>query len=261
MNRFQQRSSWPSGLLTGLIGWLGWIFIGPLIFGITVDIKTQLLVAIPSAIIQVLALRLLFFVLQMHRHLFVGIFWGLATAIGLYFAAVHFFPGLNEHRFYWLLIYAYVGAPVGGFLSYFYRDDHKLHEEQKNEAQVNYGRDAHWLEPFGFGVAAYLLAYLPFTDAQFALNIIITGAVSGVAAAGASHFSPDKWKRSYLLLGLLILVLGAAQGALTGLLFRHYDETLAGNYVLKGMAGGVLTYLITFLRGRRLAYKEEKGWL
>jgi hypothetical protein len=261
MNRFQQRSSWPSSLLTGLIGWIGWIFIGPLIFGINVGIKTQLLIALPAAIAQIALLRLLFFVLQLHRHLFAGIFWGLASAIALYFAAAYFFPELKGHMLYWLLIYGYAGAPVGGFLSYFYRDDHKLHEEQKNTVQVNYGRDAHWLEPFGFGVVAYIIAFLPFTDLQFALNVVITGAVSGVAAAGASHFSPDKWKRSYLLLGLLILTLGTVQGGLTGLLFRNCDEKLAGNYLLKGATGGVLTYLITFIRGRQLAYKEEKGLL
>jgi len=261
MNRFQQRSSWPSSLLTGLIGWIGWVFIGPLIFGITIDMKTQLLIAIPSALVQVAVLRLLFFVLQLQRHLLTGIFWGLASAVGLYVAAAYFLPELKEHTLYWLLIYAYIGGPVGGFLSYFYRDDHKLHAEQENKEQVSYGRDAHWLEPFGFGVLAYLLAYLPFTDLQFALNVVITGAISGVAAAGASHFSPDKWKRSYTLLVVLILGLGMVQGALTGLLFRNYDETLAGNYILKGMAGGVITYLITLLRGRQLAYKEEKGML
>lgn len=261
MNRFHQRSSWPSNLLTGLIGWIGWIFIGPLIFGITADIKTELLIAVPSAIVQVVVLRRLFFILQMHRHLLVGISWGLASAIALYFAAVCFRPELKEHMVYWLLIYAYIGAPVGGFLSYFYRDDRKLHEEQKDEKKVSYGRDAHWLEPFGFGVGAYLLAFLPFTNLQFALNVIIAGAVSGVAAAGASHFSPDKWKRYYGLLVLLVLVPGTMQGLLTGLLFRNYGDALADNYMLKGAAGGVITYLITFLRGRRLAYKEEKGLL
>ena len=261
MNRFQQRSSWPSSLLTGLLGWIGWIFIGPLIFGIPADFRMQCLLAISSAFIQVIALRLLFFPLQMHRSLFIGIVWGMLTALGLYAAAATIYPALGEERLYWILIYLYVGAPVGGFLSYFYRDDQKILIGQAGTPQVNYGRDAHWLEPFGFGIAAYLVAFHPLDSAQLLINVIITGAVSGIAAAGASHFSPDTWKRSYLLLGVLIIVIGAAQGALTGFLFRNYEPALIGNYVLKGAAGGIITYLITFLRGRHLAYREQNGLL
>lgn len=261
MLQLRQRSSWPSSLLTGLIGWIGWIFIGPLIFGITITPGIQLLIAIPSALLQVAVLRLLFRPLQMQRGIFMGILWGSVTALTLYYLATLLFPGLRAQSFYWMLIYLYTGAPVGGFLSYFYRDDHKIHQEQRGETNINYGRDAHWLEPFGFGVLSYLLVFLPFQDIQLTINVIITGTVSGIAAAGASHFSPDKWKRSYLLLALLIVTIGATQGFLTGLLFRNYDTNLVGNYPLKGVIAGVLTYLVTFLRGRQLAYKEENGLL
>ena len=261
MNRFQQRSSPPSSLLTGLIGWIGWIFIGPLIFGIPADIRMQCILALSSALIQIVVLRLLFFPLQMHRGLGIGILCGTLSAIGLYALAAIFYPALKEERLYWILIYIYTGAPVGGFLSYFYRDDHKIHTEQIGQPQISYGRDAHWLEPFGFGVLAYLIAFHPTSSPQFIINVIITGAVSGIAAAGASHFSPDGWKRSYLMLGILIIVIGLTQGALTGLLFRNYDPALVGNYIVKGAAGGVITYLITFLRGRQLAYKEQHGLL
>lgn len=261
MNSFQQRSSWPSSLLTGIIGWIGWIFIGPLIFGIDTTIAIQLPLAIGAAIIQIILLRLLFFPLQLHRHLAIGILWGLVSAAGLYYTAGNVFPELKQHTLYWLLIFLYAGAPVGGFLTYFYRDDHKIHREQQDSQKINYGRDAHWLEPFAFGVIAYLLAFLPYTQPQIILNIIITGAVSGIAAAGASHFSPDKWKHSYLLLVVLATGLGIVQGMLTGLLFRNYPEDMIGHYLQKGAMGGVLTYILTFLRGRQLAIKEEKGLL
>jgi len=261
MNSFQQRSSWPSSLFTGIIGWIGWIFIGPLIFGIDTSFTMQLTLALGAAIIQIVLLRLLFFPLRMHRHLIIGILWGIASAAGIYYTACSIFPELQQHVLYWLLIFLYAGAAVGGFLTYFYRDDNKIHTEQQHNEQINYGRDAHWLEPFAFGVIAYLLAFLPYTQPQIILNIIITGAVSGIAAAGASHFSPDKWKHSYLLLIILATGLGLAQGLLTGLLFRNYPVDMTGNYLLKGAIGGMLTYLLTFLRGRQLAIKEEKGLL
>jgi hypothetical protein len=261
MNCFKQRSSWPSSLLTGLIGWVGWIFIGPLIFGMPADFSMQCVIALAAASLQVAALRLLFFPLQMHRSLFIGILWGALSAIGLYAAAAEAYPVLKQAQLYWLLTFIYVGAPVGGFLSYFYEDDRKIHADQAGSLQANYGRDAHWLEPFGFGLVAYLAAFHPASPLQLVVNVMIAGALSGVAAAGASHFSPDKWKRSYALLGLLIVGIGSAQGALTGLLFRHYDQAIIGNYLLKGIIAGILTYLITFLRGRQLAYKEQNGLL
>ncbi|MCE3260751.1 MAG: hypothetical protein K0S12_2392 [Bacteroidetes bacterium] len=85
--------------------------------------------------------------------------------------------------------------------------------------------------------------------------------MSGVFAAGASHFSPDKWKRSFLLITMIILLVGAAQGAVSGLLFRAYHDQLPLHYLIHGALGGVLTYLVTFLRGRQLSIKEEKGEL
>jgi len=259
MNAFQQRSSWPSSLLTGLLGWIGWIFIGPLIFGIEADFYMQSILAISSAIIQIISLRILFFALRMHRGIAIGIFWGALSALGLYAVASGIYPPLATDRLYWVLIYLYIGAPIGGFLSYFYRDDLKIHASNPENDQHAYGRDAHWLEPFGFGVVAYLIAFHPFGPVQLLINVIITGAVSGIAAAGASHFSPDSWKRSYLLLGILIIVLGTAQGAVTGLLFRNCEPHSITNFIQKGIAGGIITYLITFLRGRQLAFKEENG--
>src|ERR1043165_5649506 len=192
MNPFNQRSSLPSSLLTGIIGWIGWMFIGPLIFGFSFPAKDLLLIALVSTVVQIAFLRLLFFPLQMHRHLFIGALWGTVSAIAMFYATRYFYPQMADHPVAWLLIYIYIGAPVGGFLSYFYIDDKKIFDAADGQkSDTTFGRDAHWLEPFGFGVIAYLIAFLPFQHFDLAVNVFIVGAISGVAAAGASHFSPD----------------------------------------------------------------------
>jgi hypothetical protein len=205
---------------------------------------------------------MLFFVLQMQRSILIGAFWGLATAIGLYYAARYFYPQMAEHPIALPLTYAYIGAPVGGFLSYFYIDDKKIFDAAGGQKpDISFGRDAHWMEPFGFGVLAYLIAFLPFRHFDLMINVMIVGAISGVAAAGASHFSPDGWKRSSLLIALIVIVAGGVQGLVTGLLFRAYSEQLPLSYLVHGMIGGILTYMMTFARGRQLAAKEASGEL
>lgn len=262
MNPFKQRSSLPSSLVTGLVGWIGFIYIGPLMFGFKVSADVLFLLALGSAIFQVLILRAAFFILQMQRHILIGAFWGLATVIGMYYVTAAFYSPLKENQLYWLLTYAYIGGPVGAFLSYFYRDDKKIFDANGGQKpETNFGRDAHWMEPFGFGAIAYLVAFFPFTHFDLTINVFIVGAISGVAAAGASHFSPDKWKQSPFLISLIIIGLGCVQGAVTGLLFRSYADQLFAHYLIHGMAGGVLTYLMTFIRGRQLAAKEAKGLL
>ena len=64
-------------------------------------------------------------------------------------------------------------------------------------------RDAHWLEPFAFGAAAYLVVLAPRT-LDLAVYAFLVGAIAGVFAAGASHFSPDRWKERTQ--GLILLV-------------------------------------------------------
>ena len=261
MNPFSQRSSIPSSIVTALVGWVGFMFIGPLLYGFKVPSETLFLLAVSSAIVQVLILRLAFFVLQMQRHILVGAFWGFATAIGMYYATIPFCKELEENQFFWILIYLYIGGPVGGFLSYFYIDDKKIFDRDGGKKpDTKYGRDAHWLEPFGFGVIAYLIAFFPFTHLDLTINVIIVGAISGVAAAGASHFSPDKWKNSFLIV-VIILGLGTIHGFGTGFLFRSYADELYTKFIYHGIAGGILTYAMTFLRGRQLAAKEAKGEL
>jgi len=257
MNTFSQRSSIPSSIATGLIGWIGFMFLGPLIFGFTAAPEWQFLTGLVSALVQILVLRSAFFALQMQRHILVGALWGLLTAIGMYYATAALFPEMKEHNFYWILTYVYIGAPVGGFLSYFYIDDKKIFDENGGkQPDTDFGRDAHWMEPFGFGAAAYLIAYLPFAHLDLTVNVFIVGAISGVAAAGASHFSPDKWKNSFLMIALIIIVLGGIQGFVTGLLLRGYGNAFYADHLLLGILGGILTYTMTFIRGRYLANKE-----
>jgi len=261
MNPFTQRSSIASSFTTGIVGWLGFIFIGPLIFGFKVPSQTLFQLGLISAIVQIVILRFAFFVLQMQRHILVGAFWGLLTALGIYFITAQFFyPALKEHQFYWLLIYAYIGAPVGAFLSYFYIDDKKLAaaEAATGKPHAHLDRDAHWLEPFGYGALAYLIVMFPFQHFDLTINTFIVGAMSGVFAAGASHFSPDEWKKSFLTLIAVILVVGSIQGFLFGLLFRTYADLLSTSHITLGIIAGIVTYAITFIRGRQLAAKEEK---
>jgi hypothetical protein len=259
MNPFKTRSSIPSSFLTGIIGWLGFIFIGPLIFGFKVPSEVLFSLALASALIQVVFLRFSFFLLQMFRHILVGAFWGLVSAIAIYFiTANYFYEPLKEQQISWLLIYAYIGAPVGAFLSYFYMDDKKLNSNP-GATPPHLERDAHWLEPFGYGAIAYLVSFLPFQHLDLTINTFIVGAMSGVFAAGASHFSSDAWKKSFVTLALVVLGVGTIQGFLSGLLFRAYSDQLYSNYIVHGVIGGVLTYLVTFIRGRQLAGKEESA--
>ena len=106
-----------------------------------------------------------------------------------------------------------------------------------------------------------MIAFFPFRYPDLAVNVFIVGAMSGVAAAGASHFSPDKWKQSFLKISLIILGMGTVHGLLTGLLFRGYADQLYFDKLIHGVMGGILTYMLTFIRGRQLANKEAKGEL
>jgi hypothetical protein len=260
MNPFKQRSSIPSSIVTSLVGWVGFIFVGPLIFGFPVSALHLFILGVCSALVQVAILRIGFFVFQMQRHILVGAFWGLITAVAMYYITRQFDIELKNHHLAWVLIYAYIGAPVGAFLSYFYIDDKKIFDENNSQPQnTNYGRDAHWLEPFGFGAMAYVIVFLPFAGIDVFVNVFIVGAISGVFAAGASHFSPDSWKQSYATLAIIILVVGGIQGFLTGLLLRSYSEAFYANHLILGVGSGVLTYLMTFARGRQLAGKEVRG--
>ncbi|MGC4042340.1 MAG: hypothetical protein QM758_00870 [Armatimonas sp.] len=257
-NPFVRRSSWPSSFLTGLIGWCGFLLIGALVLGTPVPPFTLFGLGAIAAILQVLVQKSLLGPLQMRRHIGVGAAWGLPIAVALFYALKPFYPFLGQPVWKWLLVFLYVGPPVGAFLSYFARDDERIHREAAAEGlPIDYGRDGHWLEPFSFGAAGYLLAFLPFQSADLAVSALMVGAMSGVFAAGASHFSPDSWKKSLLLVTLICLIVGGIQGAASGWLFRRFDGTLWAAPILVGALGGVITYALTFWRGRVLAAQEE----
>lgn len=261
MNPFKKRSSWGSAFVTGLVGWLCFSFVGILAFDIPIGSGQLIMLSVAIAVVQVLVLKSLFFLLKMQRGIAVGAIWGLLTAIGLYYLAALWMPELKEQQTYWLIIFAYIGAPVGAFLSYFYRDDQEILKASENTAEETFGRDAHWLEPFAFGALAYLIAFLPFQSLDLSIKVLLIGAIVGVFAAGSSHFSPDAWKHNMVSLFLIIIGLGTLLGCLSALLFRSYAHLLYGPVFTHGIVAGILTLAMTFLRGRQLSIKEAKGQL
>ena len=242
--------------MTGLVGWSSFSIIVPLAFGYSGAPWPVLKIAVILAILQVLILRLAFFPLRLDRGLVNGVLWGGLTGALLIWTGRKFSPLLSERPVLWLANGAYIGMAVGAFLSYFYRDDREIEEHAEGQSP-KYGRDAHWLEPFAFGALAYLLAFLP-ASPGLALYVLVVGAFSGVFAAGASHFSPDRWKNDRLML-LVIFAGGALVGMLSSLLFRQFAGEFRGRYWVLGAIAGFLTYLSTFLRGRALARQEAGG--
>ncbi len=181
-------------------------------------------------------------------------FWGGLTGVAAVIAERQAVSLLNEHSLVWEFNGLYIGSAVGLFLRYFYRDDRRIESEAAGRP-IDYGRDAHWLEPFFFGAVAYLVAFLP---RSFSLGIIILviGAMSGVVAAGVSHFFIFTVSRRSLLPIMLSILVGIGQGALSGLLFRPFAGELFLHPLVHGAIAGSLTYLMTAVRGRALANKE-----
>ncbi|HXR17926.1 MAG TPA: hypothetical protein VN777_17160 [Terriglobales bacterium] len=250
-----RRSSWPSSFVTSLVGWISFSLIVPLAAGYSGPPWPLLRIAIVMAIMQVLILRSAFFFLRMDRGLWIGVLWGGLTGAMLIWIGEQFSLLLRDRPFMWLANGAYIGLAVGAFLSYFYRDDREIEVNAQQQGESpQYGRDAHWLEPFAFGALAYLIAFLP-RSPGLAVYVFVVGAFSGVFAAGSSHFSPDRWKGSKLML-LLILGVGSLLGMVSSLLFRQFAGEFRGHYLLLGAVAGFLTYLSTFLRGRSLAKRE-----
>jgi hypothetical protein len=250
-----RRSSWASSFVTSLVGWISFSIMVPLAVGYSGPPWPLLTIAVVMAIAQVLILRSAFFLLRMDRGLWVGAVWGGVSGGMLIWMGAQFFPLLRDRLFMWLANGIYIGLLVGAFLSYFYRDDREIELSAKERGITpQYGRDAHWLEPFAFGAFAYLIAFLP-RSPGLGIYVFVVGAASGVLAAGSSHFSPDRWKGSRLML-LLILAVGSLLGAASSLLFRQFAGEFWGRYWVLGAIAGFLTYLSTFLRGRSLAKRE-----
>jgi hypothetical protein len=249
-----RRSSIASSLATGLIGWNGFIVIAALALGYDGAPWPLFAAATLAAVIEIATLRALFFPLRMHTSVRAGAIAGAAFG-AIAFGVVWALPValIRAHPILWALAIVYTAAPVGAFLSYFHRDDRAIDARAKGAER--YGRDAHWLEPFAFGAVAYALAFGPRT-ASFATYVVVVGAMSGVVAAGLSHFSPDRWKRRALGWSGA-LAIGAAQGGVTGLLLRAPALASLAEALAMGALSGVLTYAVTFARGRALAAHEE----
>lgn len=252
----RRRSSWPSSFVTGLIGWNGFFIILAVILGQAESAGTFFLLATLAAVGQVLVLRLMFGVLRLDRSMLAGAVWGgltAAIAFGIEMQVTNLF---DLYPVIWLLNAVYIGIAVGLFLVYFNRDDRRIEREAAEEGRtVDYGRDANWLEPFFFGAVAYLIAFVP---RSFGLAVIVAviGAVSGVVAAGVSHFFVFTVARKSVWPVVLSVLAGAVQGALSGLLFQSFAADLFFSPLLHGAVAGALTYLMTAVRGRSLASQE-----
>jgi hypothetical protein len=253
---FKQRSSWPSSFLTGLIGWNGFFIIVALALRYARSAGVLFVAGSLAAVLQVSILRLAFFPLRLDRSKLAGFICGGATGAILILVEMRLFPLLNEHFVIWLINGTYIGIAVGLFLSYFYRDDRRIEAEAAAAGQpFDYGRDAHWLEPFVFGAVAYLVIFLP-RSFDLAVTALMIGAMSGVVAAGVSHFFLFAAPRQSALPILLSVIAGLAQGAASGLLFRPFSAELLSSPLTHGALAGVLTYLLTAFRGRTLARHE-----
>lgn len=259
----QRRSSLPSSFVTGLIGWVGFaVVVGmiiKLVYGDTPPAGWLLAVGALAAIAQVSILRAGFFRFGLQRGMKAGLVWGGLTGGALAALGLYLSPTLRRHPFIWALDGVYVGVAVGLFLSYFHRDDRRIEAAAAATGRaVDYGRDAHWLEPFVFGAAGYFLAFVP-RSADVAATALVIGAMSGVVAAGVSHFFLNStWKASALPV-VLSLLAGAAQGAASGILFKPYQDALPLSPLAHGAVAGALTYLVTSLRGKALARREAVG--
>jgi len=252
----KRRSSWPSSFVTGLIGWNGFFVIVAVVLGDAKSAGRLFLLASMAAVVQVLLLRLFFFALRLNRSMLAGGFWGGLTGFAVVIAEMRATSVFDRHVVIWLLNGAYIGIAVGLFVSYFYRDDRRLESEaRKSGRPIDYGRDAHWLEPFFFGTIGYLIAFLP-KSFSLAVIILVIGAMSGVVAAGVSHFFIFASPRRSVLPILLSVLAGAAQGGLSGLLFRSFAGELLLSPMAHGIIAGSLTYLMTSIRGRSLASEE-----
>lgn len=253
MEGYRKRSSWISSFITGTVGWVCFTVIGALLVGYAESPYPLLSCALTLAVVQVLFLRLAFFALALDRHLLIGAFWGLLSGVALISIAAPYWSFLQSSFKFWLFLGAYVGGPVGAFLSYFYIDDRKLEASGSRHLK----RDEHWLEPFVFGAGAYISIFHPSTfDLSF--YVFFVGAMMGVFAAGASHFSPDRWKESYGRVTAICLGAGCLLGALSGNLFLQFGDVFWADARVVGAMAASLTFWITFWRGRQLAREERR---
>jgi hypothetical protein len=253
----KRRSSWPSSFVTALIGWNGFATIAALAFGRAALLPRLLATATACAIVQVLALRARLRFVRRPDGLVGGAFAGAVSALLLAVVAMAALPELARDRVITLLVAVYIGAPVGVFLSYFRRDDARIETVALAQGRrVDYGRDAHWLDPFAYGAAAYLVVFAP-GAAWLGLTAAIVGAMVGVVAAGVSHFFLARFGNAPITIPIAA-VAGMPLGAMTGWLLRA-GAPIAVSETVRGVMAGALCFAITAAVGRRLAVRERAG--
>jgi purine-cytosine permease-like protein len=166
------------------------------------------------------------------------------------------FDPVAEHTLFAMATGIYVGIPVGTFLAYFYKDDREIEAHAAElGTDVDYGRDAHWLDPFAYGAVCYLVVFLPQT-LELAVCSTAVGSIVGVVAAGVSHFVLSRWNNAVWTIPVAI-VGGAVAGLVSGLLFRNYQELLWLPHLAVGCLAGMLTFAATSVVGRRLGLQEQ----
>jgi hypothetical protein len=249
----KRRSSWPSSVVTALIGWNGFATVAALGFGRAPRLPSLLGVASACAVIQVLALRARLRVARRPDGVLAGAVAGALTALLLAPGAMAVLVELAWHPWVTLLVAVYIGAPVGAFLSYFRRDDARIQRAARARGlPVDYGRDAHWLDPFAYGAAAYLVVFTP-TALGSVLATAIVGAMVGVVAAGVSHFFLARFDNAAFTIPVAAIA-GAPLGAATGWLLRAVPHAVPAP--LTGALAAAVCFAITAAVGRRLAVRE-----
>lgn len=245
--------------MTGLIGWNGFAIIAPLAVGYKGALGELFVAGTLAALAQVLLLRSAFFALRMDRSLVAGGIWGGLTAALLILVERIWIDVVAQHTLMALATGIYVGIPVGAFLSYFYKDDREIESQAAESgvtlADVDYGRDGHWLDPFVYGAVCYLIAFFP-ARVELAICAATVGSIVGVVAAGVSHFVLSRWNNAVWTIPVAIGG-GAVVGLVSGLLFRHYDDLLWMPHLAVGSLAGVLTFASTASVGRMLGLKEQ----
>jgi hypothetical protein len=209
-----------------------------------------------NAVLQVLILRILFFPLRMDKGVWIGALWGAVTGGLLIWLEKLIFERVMNHFLIVLITGIYIGAPVGAFLSYFFRDDRRIEGRPRALGKpVDYGRDGHWLDPFLYGAIAYLIVFLP-RSGDLAASAAVVGSFTGVVAAGVSHFFLSRWDNAPWTVPLAGLV-GAVFGGATGFLFRNFGSQLYAMPLLIGAFAGALTFFMTACAGLFLAKQER----
>jgi hypothetical protein len=270
----RRRSSWPSSFVTALIGWNGLATLVALAFGRAAPpLGPLLLAATGVALAEVPLLRACLAVAPGGQRVLAGAAYGAATALALALAPVFLVPALSEHPFVALGTAGYAGAAVGAFLWYFRRDDARLEraaaavpgpapvpapargpEPAQMRGDVDYGRDAHWLDPFAYGAALFAVVCLPRSPA-LAVATVMVGAFTGVVAAGVSHFFLSRAGNARWTIAVAV-VAGGAAGTLAGFLLRGVPHPLLPA-PWPGAIAGALTFGLTAAVGRRLALRER----